>query len=231
VPEANHRRREGGRKGATPDQIDGIEPLRCSPDANADASSSLSAIDALIPVGFNWIDPAQGGAQVGFIAQDVQKIFPELVSTTSATVLTPGGTLGLNYIGLIAPLISAVQALATRLSSLEAIVGGFAHSFSSHQITTDKLCVTKPDGTLVCVTGTQLASVLAGSSQQSVQISGPSAPIISGTSTPPLAPINTATSTATSTLSSGDAASSTPPTASSTAPTTASSTATSSPAQ
>jgi hypothetical protein len=30
----NHRRREGSRKGATADQIDGIGPLRCSPNAD-----------------------------------------------------------------------------------------------------------------------------------------------------------------------------------------------------
>src|ERR1019366_4874060 len=35
VPQTNHRRREGNRKGATPNPIDGIGPLRCSPDANS----------------------------------------------------------------------------------------------------------------------------------------------------------------------------------------------------
>jgi hypothetical protein len=53
-----------------------------------DASSSLSLIDALDPVTFNWIDPNAGfGTQVSFIAQQVQAIFPELVSTTSAPLL------------------------------------------------------------------------------------------------------------------------------------------------
>jgi hypothetical protein len=77
-----------------------------------DASSSLAAIDALNPVTFNWIDPTEGATpQLGFIAQQVQSVFPNLVSTTSATALTPGGTLGLNYIGLISPIVSAIQAL------------------------------------------------------------------------------------------------------------------------
>jgi len=63
-----------------------------------DASSSLSLIDQLNPVTFNWIDPDEGTTpQLGFIAQQVQQVFPNLVSTTSATALTPGGTLGLNY--------------------------------------------------------------------------------------------------------------------------------------
>ena len=34
--------------------------------------------------------------RVRFIAQQVLAIFPNLVSTTSATALTPGGTLSLN---------------------------------------------------------------------------------------------------------------------------------------
>jgi Chaperone of endosialidase/Domain of unknown function (DUF5011) len=143
-----------------------------------DASTSLARIIALIPVTFTWVDPAQGGNQVGFIAQDVQKIFPELIATTTATALTPGGTLGLNYIGLISPIVSAIQALSRELHSLEQTVAGFANSF-----TTKQLCVDKSDGTAVCINGDQLAGILSGT--PSVQISAPTPPTISGTTTPP----------------------------------------------
>src|ERR1700728_2307535 len=34
-------------------------------------------------------------------------------ATTSPTALTPNGTLGLNYTGLISPIVSAIQALYT----------------------------------------------------------------------------------------------------------------------
>src|SRR5581483_8886283 len=75
-----------------------------------DGSSSLTEIAQLNPVSYNWLNTDMGaGAQMGFIAQDVQKIFPNLVSTTSPTTLTPDGTLGVNYIGFIAPLVKAVQ--------------------------------------------------------------------------------------------------------------------------
>lgn len=47
--------------------------------------------------------------QLGFIAPQVQQIFPNLASTTSANVLTPDGTLSLNYIDLISPIVSAIQ--------------------------------------------------------------------------------------------------------------------------
>jgi hypothetical protein len=72
-----------------------------------DASSSLAAIDTLNPVTFNWIDPEKGSTQqLGFIAQQLLPI--NLVSTTSPTALTPDGTLGLNYIGFIAPVVRAI---------------------------------------------------------------------------------------------------------------------------
>jgi len=133
------------------------------------------------------IDPNQGnGTQVGFIAQQVQQIFPELVSTTSPTALTPNGTLGLNYIDLISPIVFAIQALYADIQSIDQTLTGFALKF-----TTNELCVNKSDGTPVCVTGDQLAALLAGSGSGSGSVGGgdqsPSAPqqSQSGTSTPP----------------------------------------------
>jgi hypothetical protein len=153
--------------------------------ATLDASTSLAAINSLSPVAYDWLDPEKGGVrQYGFIAQQVQQVFPNLVSTTSATALTPDGTLGLNYLGLIAPLVEAVQGLSARLSSLDATIAGFAQSFTSKQVTaTQQLCVDKSDGPPVCVTGDQLAGILSGT--PSVQISAPTPPMISGTTTPP----------------------------------------------
>jgi hypothetical protein len=152
---------------------------------NLDASSSLASINSLTPVAYVWLDPEKGGGrQYGFIAQDVQQVFPDLVATTSATALTPNGTLGLNYIGLIAPLVEAVQMISTELVNLGAKVAGFAQSFTSKQITaTNQLCVEKSDGTAVCITGDQLAGILSGA--PSVHISAPMPLVASGTSTPP----------------------------------------------
>jgi hypothetical protein len=153
-----------------------------------DASSTLTLIDQLNPVTFNWIDPNQGnGIQVGFIAQQVQAIFPELVSTTSATALTPGGTLGLNYIGLVAPAISAIQALSSEVQNLIAEVQGFAQSFTSAvgnfgKVNTQQLCITDSAGTPICVTGDQLAALLAG---QLAPTSSSEVSIPASTTTPP----------------------------------------------
>lgn len=123
-----------------------------------DASSSLSLINSLNPVTFTWIDPNQGTTpQLGFIAQQVQQIFPNLVSTTSATALTPNGTLGLNYIGLISPIVSAIQALSSDIASIENALAGFAQSFVSNTITANnELCVGS-----TCVTPAQFQAMVA----------------------------------------------------------------------
>jgi hypothetical protein len=142
-----------------------------------DASSSLSFIDALNPVSYIRLDQPGQGSHLGFVAQGVQKIFPQLVSSTSPTALTPDGTLTLNYVGLIAPIVKAIQALSTEVTSLENMIAGFADSFTTKELSfnratgdeltvkklnTQQLCTTKSDGTAVCVTGDQLAAVLAG---------------------------------------------------------------------
>jgi trimeric autotransporter adhesin len=68
--------------------------------------SSLEAMLRLNPVSFSMNDNA-GGTEYGLIAQDVETVFPALVSTAS----DPSGTKSLNYIGLIAPTIKALQEL------------------------------------------------------------------------------------------------------------------------
>jgi hypothetical protein len=156
-----------------------------------DASSSLAAINALNPVNFNWADPSKGSQQqLGFIAQQVLPIFPNLVSTTSPTAATPDGTLSLNYIGLIAPIVKAIQALEQEIASIETTIAGFAESITSHRGNfTDQLCVGD-----TCVTPQQFAAMAAAAGQS--QSSGGSAtppPSSSGsdaTDTPPVIRIN-----------------------------------------
>jgi endosialidase-like protein/surface protein with Ig-like domain len=135
-----------------------------------DASSSLSLIDQLNPVTFNWIDPNKGSTpQLGFIAQQVLPFFPNLVATTSPTALTPDGTLSLNYIDLISPIVSAIQALSNEITSIENTIAGFAQSFVSNNITANNyLCVKTSSGTPVCVTGDQLAAILASANQSPI---------------------------------------------------------------
>lgn len=130
-----------------------------------DAASSLAAVNALDPVSYTRIDQPTEGQNLGFIAQAVQQIFPALVSTTSPTKLTPDGTLTVNYLGLIAPIVKAVQAVSSKVSETAHLV---IDRLSAHRVETQQLCVSKSDGTLVCITGEQLASMLnAGSGSSS----------------------------------------------------------------
>src|SRR6202049_1358483 len=43
----------------------------------------------------------------------------------------PGQPLGLNYSGLISPIVSAIQALSSEITSLENTIAGFAQSFTT----------------------------------------------------------------------------------------------------
>lgn len=74
---------------------DNIEPL----------PPALDKIMALKPVTFVMKDDPKKAVEYGFIAQDVQKIYPALVKTAS----DPEQLLSLNYMGLIAPLLKAMQ--------------------------------------------------------------------------------------------------------------------------
>ena len=85
------------------------------------ASRGLSAVTRLDPVTYNWRDAERGTrTQIGFIAQNVQALFPELVTrTSSTTTYTPDGTLTLNYDGFIPPLIKAVKELNIRTHGID----------------------------------------------------------------------------------------------------------------
>ena len=81
----------------------------------------LALIEQLRPVSFRFINESMPQAvQYGFVAQDLQPVFPSLVSTTNPTPLTPNGTLTINYVGLIAPLTKAVQEEQDELQTINA---------------------------------------------------------------------------------------------------------------
>ncbi|MFH0776523.1 MAG: tail fiber domain-containing protein [Patescibacteria group bacterium] len=80
-----------------------------------DLDSSLAKIGALRPVSFRMKNDTR--TNLGFLAQDVQKIFPEAVSTIDTE-----GHLGLDYTQLIAPTVGAVQELQARVEKLEKLL-------------------------------------------------------------------------------------------------------------
>jgi hypothetical protein len=164
-----------------------------------DASSSLSAIELLNPVSYLRLDQPGTGENLGFIAQQVQQVFPQLVSTTSATALTPDGTLTLNYEGLISPIVSAIQGIANITSTFQqnliAWLGNASNGITDLYATvihastgnfSNELCVGS-----ACVTPAQFQAMVAAAnaSQSSEQGSGPQ-PSDDPTDTPPVIEVN-----------------------------------------
>jgi len=72
-------------------------------------SNGLEIIEKIDAVEFEWIDSGQ--KSFGVIAQDLEKIVPELVATEQNKTV--------NYSGLIAFLIKSVQELSNKVKELE----------------------------------------------------------------------------------------------------------------
>jgi hypothetical protein len=77
-------------------------------------------------VTWEWREDAPHEAKeqpgIGVIAQELEQIFPELVTTDEE------GRKKVNYVGLIGPLIEAVKELDARVSTLETTLGDRAHA-------------------------------------------------------------------------------------------------------
>lgn len=76
-------------------------------------SSSLSKIVALQGVSFNWKNTGEKG--IGLVAQDVEKVYPELVHTNSQS-----GIKSVEYGNLVAPLVEAIKEQQKQIDELKA---------------------------------------------------------------------------------------------------------------
>ncbi|WP_439926228.1 tail fiber domain-containing protein [Nitrobacter sp. JJSN] len=86
-----------------------------------DGNKVLNDVMQLRPLTFLWKDKndRKSGRHLGFLAQDVGKIFPQLMTNMpSVTIVLPNGKTeaisdphGLNYAGMVVPLTAAVQQL------------------------------------------------------------------------------------------------------------------------
>lgn len=78
--------------------------------------SSLDKILSLRPVKFNWLAPKnkeEDRPQLGFIAQEVKKVFPQAVHEDIE------GWLRMDYTALLSPVIDGVQEFARRFFTME----------------------------------------------------------------------------------------------------------------
>jgi len=79
-------------------------------------SSSLSKILKLAGVSFNWKNSSDSETRIGFIAQDVENVFPEVVYTNE------DGLKSVDYDKLVAPLVEAVKSQQAQIEELKAEV-------------------------------------------------------------------------------------------------------------
>jgi hypothetical protein len=169
--------------------------------SSLDAYSSLAALEQLNPVSYTRIDQPGSATNLGFLAQQVQSIFPQLVSTSSPTELTPDGTLTLNYSGLIAPIVASIQAIAhvsgdiqtNLIAWLGSASNGIQDLFAENLHAQNELCVGS-----TCVTPAQFQAMVtaAGQTGAAPSTSGQGSSGASGASasstpdTPPVITIN-----------------------------------------
>ncbi len=92
-------------------------------------ADGLDAIMQLRPVRYQWKDVESAGKEeLGFLAQDVEKVFPELVGTGADVEITlPDGTTqtvadakSMSYATMVVPLVKAVQELKAENDNLRA---------------------------------------------------------------------------------------------------------------
>lgn len=83
--------------------------------------SSLEKVTSLQGVEYDWKDEQQhrlSGHQMGLIAQDVEKVFPEAVKTDKNNKKLEGGVKSLEYTMLIAPIIEAIKELNAQVQKM-----------------------------------------------------------------------------------------------------------------
>ena len=85
-------------------------------------ADTLDALTKVRTVDFSWISGADRGTHIGFLAQDLQRYFPQLVSTAS------NGYLQVSYAGITPVLTESVRELNLKISSIEAFAADAADS-------------------------------------------------------------------------------------------------------
>ena len=77
-------------------------------------SSSYEQVKQLNPITFNWKEEEEKGTdeQIGFIAQEVEKVYPQLVEGEE-------GNKSVNVVGLVSVLTKTVQELTQKVEELE----------------------------------------------------------------------------------------------------------------
>ena len=70
-------------------------------------------------VHFNWIEDVSNNLNTGFIAQDIEKVIPEVVSTTKEKSKKGFYTKSINYSAVVPYLVESVKTLSNEVESLK----------------------------------------------------------------------------------------------------------------
>jgi hypothetical protein len=80
--------------------------------------NALTIVSKLKGVYYHWATNREAGRQVGFLAQDVQKVLPEVVAGTEGDI-AKGETLGMAYQNIVPVLVEAMKELNQKVEALE----------------------------------------------------------------------------------------------------------------
>ncbi len=164
---------------------DGSTGLNCSSDERLKTnitglSSVLETLQNIETVTYNWKANPNGNQQIGFIAQNLEQYFPEMVREGH------DGYLQVNYATMTPILTKAIQELDLKLVDIQTLsdetflsrmrnwfadAGNGITKFFAKEIYTEQICVAKSDGTDFCINGDQLESVMNGSGNQIIYTS------------------------------------------------------------
>ncbi|MCA9322618.1 MAG: tail fiber domain-containing protein, partial [Planctomycetes bacterium] len=94
-----------------------------------DLESPLEKIMALRDVTFTWKDEtlAKRGTQIGFVAQEVQKVLPELIGET------PDGFLGVDYASMAPVLVGGIQEQQAQIDTMQSQIADLQAQIESLQ--------------------------------------------------------------------------------------------------
>ena len=98
--------------------ITDVSDRRMKKDIENLPAGQLEKIMALQGMSFRMKDDPKNALEFGFIAQDVEPLYPELVNTAKDEI----GTKSLNYLGLIAPMVEAMKQQQAEIEALKAEV-------------------------------------------------------------------------------------------------------------
>lgn len=155
-------------------------------------SDTLDKLAGVRTVTFNWLADPDGPTQVGFLAQNLEGIFPELVSTDS------DGYKSVYYAQMAPILTEAVKELDLKIEDInnldntdDSSFGGKLRAWLANaanhvtRIFTGEICLTDSDGSSECLNKTELGQLKALIEDHSHQQDGQTPPATPPSDTPP----------------------------------------------